>query len=241
MDFTSFIILFFLPYTVIIMHPVANFHNVIEIWEPGKQVVWLSKRPGENWNGGHSHHCVLLDCFCFAPLFRESWWTTEGSWNTALTHFENGNTNTVPAMLGSDWNFVVQGESVWGRKKEAWKKTEIIWFANFCPNLCLTLKTAAEKGVSILQERPKYARLLWMRLRHYYEARSIKCKIGCIKMVPAEQSDALLHLFVKGLTVNSVFKLRRLAILTVSEAKHASRLLWIHEAQFKNSTQRRWK
>lgn len=50
---------------VITTRHVANFHNVIEIWEAGKQVAWLSAWLEENWNGAHSYHRVLLNSFLF--------------------------------------------------------------------------------------------------------------------------------------------------------------------------------
>lgn len=125
---------FFLARRVISMHRVANFHNVIEIWEPGKQVVRSSTWQRENGNGAHSHHRVLLDSFPFCcsallGIIMNHWrfmkHGTHTFWNEKHKHSA---TSGLLRRLRCDWNFVVQGKTVSERKQGGKKeKTEIIY------------------------------------------------------------------------------------------------------------------
>ena len=43
----------------------ANFHNGVEIWEAGKQVVWWSAWHRDDGNRADTHHCAPLHSFLF--------------------------------------------------------------------------------------------------------------------------------------------------------------------------------
>lgn len=146
MDINILSFFFFLARRVISMHRVADFHNVIEIWEPGKQVVRSSTWQRENGNGAHSHHRVLLDSFPFCcsallGIVMNHWrFMKHGTHTFWKEKHKHSATSGLLRRLRCDWKFVVQGETVSERKQGGRKeKTEIIWFATFCPNLCLTL------------------------------------------------------------------------------------------------------
>lgn len=91
-------------------------------------------------------------------------------------------TSGLLRRLRCDWNFVVQGKIVSERKKGGMKeKPEIIWFATFCPNLCLTLCWDLS-DVEKKTKTQKYACLLFGQcLRHSFKTCSVQCKTGCIK------------------------------------------------------------
>lgn len=190
-----------LPRRVISMHRVANFHNVMEIWEPGKQVVGLSTWQRENGNRAHSHHCVLLDSF---PFCRSALLGLVMNHRRSMKH-KHSATSGLLRRLRCDWNFVVRGKTVSGRKEERQRfgqnvANQTIYFPFF---LLSFWRYVADERVEIFHtwkknqnKTQKYACLLFGQcLKHFIQS-SVECKTGCIKTEwnweTGEKSSALL-------------------------------------------------